>query len=576
MITDKRMLQWCAAIATSVLILVLGAISGYSASSRLEETLERQLAEDSRVISENLRIIIGQVTREIKGQREAIDQVQEVLQNARTHGWRGFACVVDKDGTVVAHPNPDMRGATVSLESYSPSTLAGPPPVKVFDLPGSGDRTPPGVYKSSSDIIAVQWLPDLMTYLCVHQPQGEVRLRSERLLGILIRIGAAFVVVAAAGTWFFVGWLIDRYESSLEVSEARSSSLVENSESILVLDGNGQLLHANPAAVKLLDLEADSGTLGDLHPSDLKGLSTLIADSRSGARTSETELDLRTSGGRVVPVEVRACQITYHDQEATYLLLRDVTESRHAREEILAANRKLKELDRLKSDFLNTVSHELRTPLTSIKWSTESLSGLNESWDKETFEKLLRIIREDNKRLTSLIEQLLSFSRLDAGQLAPKFEPVELKDLSEKAILELSPIADAKQIRVSLSGSPVTVSADREQIRLVMTNLIDNAIKYSRTEGPITVEITDHQSHAILSVKDSGIGINNADINSIFDRFFRSDAPEVRDEAGTGLGLSIVRGILDTHSGSIDVTSTQGQGSEFRVSLPTTQKLESS
>ncbi len=88
--------------------------------------------------------------------------------------------------------------------------------------------------------------------------------------------------------------------------------------------------------------------------------------------------------------------------------MREVTESQRVREEILEANRKLKKQDRLKSDFLNTISHELRTPLTSIRWSTESLLGLNKNWDEETYQKLLRIIRDDNQRLINLIEQLLS------------------------------------------------------------------------------------------------------------------------------------------------------------------------
>jgi signal transduction histidine kinase len=120
------------------------------------------------------------------------------------------------------------------------------------------------------------------------------------------------------------------------------------------------------------------------------------------------------------------------------------------RDEILEANRKLRELDRLKSDFLNTVSYKLPTPLTSIKWSTESLAGLNKNWDEGTFEKLLRIIRVDNQ--TKLIEQLLSFSRLNAGQLAPKFETFDLGELAEKTTLEMSPTANSKEITSTSTG----------------------------------------------------------------------------------------------------------------------------
>ena len=108
MIRDKRRLQWLSALATSILILCLGAMSAYLASGRLAETMEKQIAEDSRVISENLRIIISQVTRELTDRQEAIDQVQKVLAGAQTHGWQGFACVVDKNGTVVAKDLKDL------------------------------------------------------------------------------------------------------------------------------------------------------------------------------------------------------------------------------------------------------------------------------------------------------------------------------------------------------------------------------------------------------------------------------------------------------------------------------------
>ncbi len=172
------------------------------------------------------------------------------------------------------------------------------------------------------------------------------------------------------------------------------------------------MIHTNPATADLLGtsvagLEPGS-ILENTGPEDGPALSRLIADAKTDKPPREIELDVRTQDGRSIPVAIRACLIAFAEQNATYLLVRDVTESQRAREEILEANRKLKEQDRLKSDFLNTVSHELRTPLTSIKWSTESLLGLNKNWDEETYQKLLRIIRDDNQRLINLIEQLLS------------------------------------------------------------------------------------------------------------------------------------------------------------------------
>lgn len=578
MVLDKRKLQAAAAAATALLIVLIGLTSGYFAASRLTTAMEQQMAEDSRVISENLRIIISQVTRELTDQGAAIEQVQQVLEKAQTRGWRGFACVVDEDGTVVAHPKPEMRGATVSLETYEPTPLAGPPPDRVFDLPRS-ETLPPGVYRSSSDIIAVQWLPKLMTYLCVHQPQGEVGARVSRLVGILTRIGALFVLVSAGATWWFVGALVDRYESSLALSEARNRALVQNSEAILVVDDD-RIRHANPAALKMLGIpenEADGQPISAYWGgADADGLAEIIRESREGRLPREVEFELHPPGGRVVPVAVRACAVDFGDRQATYLMIRDVTESRRARDEILEANRKLKELDRLKSDFLNTVSHELRTPLTSIKWSTESLAGLDRNWDEATFEKLLTIIRDDNQRLTNLIEQLLSFSRLDAGKLAPRFAPVDLREIAEKAILEMTPIAEARGTQIDLDGDAVTVEADREQVRLILSNLLDNAVKYGPDAGRVEVVVGADGGGGTISVKDCGPGIKEEEFESIFQRFYRGASPEIRDQAGTGLGLAIVKGVVDAHGGTVRVDSRPGEGSTFTVSLPRTRPSDSS
>jgi len=529
--------------------------------------MEKQIAEDSRVISENLCIIISQVTRELTDQQEAIDQVQKVLASAQTHGWQGFACVVDKDGTVVAHPNPDIRGATVSLETYRPTaTTPGLAlPQAVLELPNSGPL-PPGIYKSSSDIIAVQWLPGLMTCLCVHQPQGDIRKRAGQLLDILTRIGLVFVVISASGTWIFVGRLVERYESNLAVSEERNRTLVQNSDAIVVIDDTGMILHTNPSAESLFGVTKESARMRPV--SDFWQSAALSAPTGADS-PAERESEIRTGDGRTIGVSVRSCRIDFLGNNATYLLFRDTTESRRAREEITEANRRLKELDRLKSDFLNTVSHELRTPLTSIKWSTESLSALSNNWDEETFSKLLRIIRDDNQRLTKLVEQLLSFSKLDAGQLAPKFKTVAIDELIEKAALEMEPIAASKDIEISIIGSSrEPIHADREQVRLLLTNLLDNAIKYSPSHAQVTVALEQGETDSIISISDSGIGIKKDDIDNIFDRFYRADRAEVRDETGTGLGLAIVKGILEAHAGSISVESVIGEGSTFRVRLP--------
>ena len=164
-------------------------------------------------------------------------------------------------------------------------------------------------------------------------------------------------------------------------------------------------------------------------------------------------------------MSVRIRQIDYDAQPAIYVLLRDITETRRAQEEMQEANRALRELDRMKTDFLNTVSHELRTPLTSIKWSADSLTSLIGKYQNDKVSRLLEIIRNDNQRLTSLIEQLLDFPRIEAGQLAPKFASVNLHALIEASVTDILPLAQQKSIAISVDApeSDPAMDADPEQ-----------------------------------------------------------------------------------------------------------------
>jgi signal transduction histidine kinase len=133
----------------------------------------------------------------------------------------------------------------------------------------------------------------------------------------------------------------------------------------------------------------------------------------------------------------------------------------------------------------------------------------------------------------------------------------------------MEPIAASKDIEISIIGSSrEPIHADREQVRLLLTNLLDNAIKYSPSHAQVTVALEQGETDSIISISDSGIGIKKDDIDNIFDRFYRADRAEVRDETGTGLGLAIVKGILEAHAGSISVESVIGEGRTFRVRLP--------
>ena len=191
------------------------------------------------------------------------------------------------------------RTCGVRLSLWKPTAQPPPHPVSPCLRLSSSSRTAgplhPGIYKSSSDVVAVQWLPAFMTYLCVHQPQGDIRKRAGQLLDILTLIGLVFVVISASGTWIFVGWLVERYESNLAVPEERNRTLVQNSDAIVVIDDTGMILHTNPSAESLFGVTKESARIrpvSDFWQSDALAtpqdrIHPLSVSLRSGPRTGE-------------------------------------------------------------------------------------------------------------------------------------------------------------------------------------------------------------------------------------------------------------------------------------------------
>jgi PAS domain S-box-containing protein len=573
-IANKRRLQLYTSATLLALVLSLGLAAVTYTVGYLRSTMERQLAEDSRIIGENLRIIISQVTREYAVQNTALAQIQRVLQALGDKGWIGFACVLDKQGRVLAHPRIEALDMQVPLNRYEPSDLLGTRSPSIRELPGLPGRRDAAIYRTEADIIAVQWLPAMMTYLCVHQSLDQVDRVVGRLRTRLVLIGFIFLAALGAGSWTFVGSLVERYESNLARSEARNRALVANSSPILVTDDSGAILDANPQAESLLGLPVEAikqKTSADFWPRGKQDqLTGIFEELRDSGTVERLDLDLCTASGRTVPVDLRACIIAFGDRDAVYFLIRDVTETRRAREEILEANRRLRELDHLKTDFLNTVSHELRTPLTSIKWSAESLASMLKGQEDPNLERLLTIIGDDNQRLSALIEQLLSFSSFDAGRLEVSRQEVDLDAAVRRAMDEVSPIADRKGVAVALvEGEPAgPLSGDPEQLHQVLVNVLDNAVKYTPSGGRVSVTIMPLHAAVAITVNDTGIGIPERDIPLIFDKFYRAEDPLVRQERGTGIGLAVVRGIVDAHGGQVDVESAEGRGTTFTIRLP--------
>ena len=233
-------------------------------------------------------------------------------------------------------------------------------------------------------------------------------------------------------------------------------------------------------------------------------------------------------------------------------------------------NKKLKELDQLKSDFLSTVSHELRTPLTSMK---NVVSNILRGIAGEITEKMgryLSMMNDDIGRLSRLIEDLLDISRIEAGRMKLKKSFVDINAIVNKVVSSIKPQADKKNIELKNKLLPgiEELYADMDRINQVFTNIIGNAIKFTPEKGKITMAIEDKDKEVECSVSDSGIGIPENQLDKVFDKFHqvgRKDGPGAK---GTGLGLPITKDLVEMHKGRIWVESELNKGSTFFFTLP--------
>ena len=231
---------------------------------------------------------------------------------------------------------------------------------------------------------------------------------------------------------------------------------------------------------------------------------------------------------------------------------------------------RLTELDRMKADFFSSMSHELRTPLTSIKEGTGLLLDGVGGETTEKQRKLLTILAEESNRLISVVNSLLDLSKMEAGMMSYEFEITSVDPLIKRAVAEITPLVEAKQIRLqSVIEAPLpSLRIDPERILQVLRNLIGNAVKFTPKGGQVSVVAKPANGKLEVSVKDSGPGIPAESLASIFEKFSQGGHAGAHARQGTGLGLTIAKSIITSHSGKIWAESELGQGSTFVFVLP--------
>ncbi len=231
---------------------------------------------------------------------------------------------------------------------------------------------------------------------------------------------------------------------------------------------------------------------------------------------------------------------------------------------------RLQELDRAKNAFISTVSHELRTPLTSITGYLELISEGEMGLLEPELEQGIAVVSRNAQRLQALVEDLLTLSEYDSDTVGLQLSAVDLASVVEEGHDALAPLLTRRRLSVELElGERVSlVSADREQLQRVVTNLLTNAVKFTPDGGRVSVSLKQTESGAVLTVTDTGMGIPEDEQDRLFSRFFRSTLSMTDEIQGTGLGLALCKSVIEAHGGTIALASVEGMGTTVTVDIP--------
>jgi two-component system, OmpR family, phosphate regulon sensor histidine kinase PhoR len=352
---------------------------------------------------------------------------------------------------------------------------------------------------------------------------------------------------------------LQRTIDALREERNRVAAILEGMRAgVLVIDSEGRITLLNPVLARILqaDLKESLGKklIEVVRNAELKGiLDRVLADKKEATGTVEMSLGTRRSF-EVVAVPLGDSGPT---SGGVVAVLHDIT--------------RLKELENIRKDFVANVSHELRTPLTSIRGFAETLlDGALE--DRNNNRRFVEIIKSHALRLSDLTMDLLTLATLESESFQLKPEAIDLPTLVHEVLESFRPLGLTKRQELEAVIEPglPPIKADRDRIRQVLINLLDNAVKFTPEEGKISLEVrfNAEQTGVELHVEDRGIGIPSSDLPRIFERFYRVDKARSREQGGTGLGLAIVKHIVEAHRGHVSVRSTLGQGSDFCVTLP--------
>ena len=347
-----------------------------------------------------------------------------------------------------------------------------------------------------------------------------------------------------------------QHQRLLAEAQAQQQALFNSMvEGVLLLDGNGRIQLANQSLERLFGVSSDVRGQTILEAFRLPELADVAKTLAQKRMVHGHEIELPGMDERWLQMNAAAVLDREGVHHGSILVFHDLT--------------RLKQLENTRQEFVANVSHELRTPLSLIKGFVETLlDGAKDN--PELAERFLKTIEKHTDRLTFLIEDLLTISHLESGRVVMNVKPVELRGQVERACSDLQARALEKKVEIENAvNEAVMVLADADRLQQVLSNLIDNAIKYGRQGGHVRVAASASADRKIeVTVVDDGPGIPPDAKDRIFERFYRVDRARSRETGGTGLGLAIVKHIVQAHGGEVGVRTELGKGTAFYFTLP--------
>jgi two-component system phosphate regulon sensor histidine kinase PhoR len=352
---------------------------------------------------------------------------------------------------------------------------------------------------------------------------------------------------------------LQRRERQTTVDAKAQQQVLFNSmlEGLLLLDRNRRIYLANRAFKNLFGLKTELRGKTIMEALRVHELAALVERVEKDGQVFDYELKLPELSERWLQVNAAAIFNSAGEREGTILVFHDLT--------------RLKQLERTREEFVANVSHELRTPLSLIKGYVETLlDGARNN--PEVADRFLKIIERNTQRLDLLIQDLLTISALESGQVKLNWQSVALRPLVEKVLADLKKPAGLKEVNLVDELPDLIATGDASRLEQVFANLVDNAIKYGHPRGTVTVGGRKTGAGKIeVFVHDDGPGIPPESLERVFERFYRVDKARSREQGGTGLGLSIVKHIVQNHGGEVWAKSELGKGTTFFFTLPAAQ-----